>query len=206
MLIFSVFVFLLVWVHGSLVQSWIILTPAISASILSRNKMLGHKTWFFFQRGHVSNSDLFYFSFSFGIWSLEKKELEVNCAIVCNGKEIFLWKEKSIFMLAHPMSTYRLFNSNLWHMYDKKKTFASQAGFRHACADIRIGTMSDAFRSDAIFCYCSNLNIQIDKAGNGRPRSFLPFRVFEWLPSFQLSIFSAKAPLGLFADCYSRPF
>ena len=100
-------------------------------------------------------------------------------------------------MLAHPMSTYRLV---------KKKTFASQAGFRHACADIRIGTMSDAFRSDAIFCYCSNLNIQIDKAGNGRPRSFLPFRVFEWLPSFQLSIFSAKAPLGLFADCYSRPF
>lgn len=76
---------------------------------------------------------------------------------------------------------------------------------RQACADIRIGTMSDAFRSDAIFCYCSNLNIQIDKAGNGRPRSFLPFRVFEWLPSFQLTIFSAKAPLGLFADCYSRP-
>lgn len=131
MLIFSVFFFLLVWVHGSLVQSWIILTSAISASILSRNKMLGHKTWFFFQRGHVSNSDLFYFSFSFGIWSLEKKELEVNCAIVCNGKEIFLWKEKSIFMLAHPMSTYRLFNSNLWHMYDKKHSHHRQDFVMH---------------------------------------------------------------------------
>lgn len=57
---------------------------------------------------------------------------------------------------------------------------------------ILIGTISDAFRSDAIFCYCSNLNIQIKKAGNGRPRSFLSFREFDWLPAFQLSIFSAN--------------